>query len=325
MKAGWETRQLIDLCDEFRDGNWIESKDQSQDGIRLVQTGNVGNGRFKNRAHKARYIDEETFGRLNCFEVLPGDCLISRLPDPVGRACEIPDTGKKMITAVDCSIVRVNNAKILRDYFIYFSQSKDYLKTIDDLCSGTTRKRISRKNLGKVGIPLPSLEEQKRIVAVLDAAFEGLDRARAHCEANLQNARDLFESGLVDAFANLKDAPLQPLSKCGEIISGNNFSSKDFSPSNEIHSIKITNVGIKKFVETHNAKLPSSFVESFCKYSVPAGSIVIALTRTIISDGLKIAIVPDQFEGALLNQRVAAIKFMNSDNIRDYIYLYLCT
>ena len=200
MKAGWTNESLIELCDEFTDGNWVESKDQSLEGIRLVQTGNVGVGKFKDRRDKARFINQKTFDRLKCFEVLPGDCLVSRLPDPVGRACEIPDTGDKMITAVDCSIVRTNQSKLLRDYFIYYSQSKEYLSDVESVCSGTTRKRISRKNLGKIQLPVPPLEEQKRIVAILDEAFEGLDRARAHTEANLQNAKELFESATLDAF-----------------------------------------------------------------------------------------------------------------------------
>ena len=37
----------------------------------------------------------------------------------------------------------------------------------------------------KYSRPTPPLEEQKRIVAVLDQAFAALDRARAHAEANL--------------------------------------------------------------------------------------------------------------------------------------------
>jgi type I restriction enzyme S subunit len=41
-------------------------------------------------------------------------------------------------------------------------------------------------------IPLPTLKEQKRIVAVLDQAFAALDRARAHAEANLADAQELF-------------------------------------------------------------------------------------------------------------------------------------
>ena len=53
-----------------------------------------------------------------------------------------------------------------------------------------------------IRIPLPPLEEQRRIVAVLDEAFEGLDRARVHAQANLQDSRELFESYLTDLFTH---------------------------------------------------------------------------------------------------------------------------
>ncbi len=105
MRKGWQTRPLADLCEVFADGDWVESKDQSSDGIRLIQTGNVGEGIFKDRIEKARYISEDTFKRLRCTEIVEGDCLISRLPYPVGRSCILPDTVEQMITAVDCTIV----------------------------------------------------------------------------------------------------------------------------------------------------------------------------------------------------------------------------
>jgi len=102
----------------------------------------------KDRAEKARYISEATFKRLRCTEIFAGDCLISRLPDPVGRSCILPDTGEKMITAVDCTIVRFNQKQLLPEFFNYFSRSLDYLKAVDSVTSGTTRNRISRSNLG---------------------------------------------------------------------------------------------------------------------------------------------------------------------------------
>ena len=61
MKFGWSIKPLGELCDFFADGDWIESKDQSTEGIRLIQTGNIGEGEFKDRSEKARYISEETF------------------------------------------------------------------------------------------------------------------------------------------------------------------------------------------------------------------------------------------------------------------------
>ena len=99
-----------------------------------------------------------------------------------------------MITAVDCTILRTDNRVLVPEFFEYYSQSKRYLADIDALCTGATRRRISRKNLGTVEIPLPPLPEQKRIVAILDEAFQGIDRAVANTEKNLANARELFES-----------------------------------------------------------------------------------------------------------------------------------
>ena len=200
MKKGWQTKPLADLCEVFADGDWIESKDQSPEGIRLIQTGNVGEGVFKDRGEKARYISEATFKRLRCTEILEGDCLISRLPDPAGRSCLLPDTGERMITAVDCTIVRFNRKQAFPEFFNYYSQSCDYLSAVDGETTGTTRKRISRSKLAQTLIPVPPLPEQQRIVGILDEAFEGIATAKANAEKNLQNARAFFESHLESVF-----------------------------------------------------------------------------------------------------------------------------
>ena len=104
LPTGWKISSLAKLSSIFTDGNWIEMKDEVPAGTRLVQTEYVGTGDFKDRREKARSIDNETFERLKCFEVFPNDIPISRLPDPVSCACKIPDTGERMVTAIDCSM-----------------------------------------------------------------------------------------------------------------------------------------------------------------------------------------------------------------------------
>nr|WP_280635678.1 restriction endonuclease subunit S [Erythrobacter sp. A6_0] len=131
--------------------------------------------------------------------------MVSRLPDPVGRACLVPETGDRMITAVDCTIVRPDVGTLDREFLVYYTQSKTYQRDIEGRCTGTTRKRISRKNLGLIPIPLPPLEEQKRIVAVLDQAFSALDRARANAEANLADADGMVQIEIDRAFAELAE------------------------------------------------------------------------------------------------------------------------
>jgi type I restriction enzyme S subunit len=196
----WVRKKITDLSTVFEDGDWVESKDQSSDGIRLIQTGNVGNGIFKDRGEKARYISEATFRRLRCTEIFEGDCLVSRLPDPVGRACILPNTGEKMITAVDCTIIRFDNKQITPNWFLYYSLSNEYQNEIQKQVTGATRQRISRKNLGLISVPVAPLPEQQRIVSILNECFAAIDKARANADQNLRNSKELFESYLQGVF-----------------------------------------------------------------------------------------------------------------------------
>ena len=119
LQNGWIWGRIKDVYNYIGDGDWIESKDQSTSGIRLLQTGNIGFGSFKDKKDNYHYINEETFIKLNCNEIFPGDILISRLPEPVGRSCIIPEIPTRLITAVDCTILRLNNRILMDNYFIY--------------------------------------------------------------------------------------------------------------------------------------------------------------------------------------------------------------
>jgi len=234
MREEWDCKPLSDLCEVFTDGDWVESKDQSPEGIRLIQTGNIGEGFFRNRSEKARYISLATFDRLRCTEIIEGDCLVSRLPDPVGRACVLPATGERMITAVDCTIIRFKRGTLIPKYFVYYSQSPEYLRAVSSECTGTTRNRISRNNLGLTPIPVPPLPEQKRIVALLDEAFAGLATAKANAERNLQNARMIFESHLQSVFSSPDEGWIETtLGEACEMYQPKTIGLKDLVPGGQ--------------------------------------------------------------------------------------------
>jgi type I restriction enzyme S subunit len=322
VKAGWELKTLGESCRVFTDGNWIETKDQSTEGIRLVQTGNVGLGVFKDRRDKARFISENTFRDLKCFEVLPGDCLISRLPEPVGRACEIPETDDRMITAVDCSIVRTDPQKMDRNYFIYFSQSRAYLNEVDSLCSGTTRRRISRKNLGKIGIPLPPLEEQKRIVSILDETFEGLDRARENAEANLKSARELFEGFVGTKFntdaADAAGYRLAPLSKLAKLSYG--FTEKAVTEPIGPKFLRITDIkeGKVDWTSVPYCKIDDKLKP---KYLLKTGDIVFARTGATTGKSYLVEEVSD----AIYASYLIRLQMSSNDLSASYLSFYFQT
>lgn len=159
---------IREIATFISDGDWIESNDQSNYGIRLVQTGNIGNGEYLDKPDKAKYISEETCSRLNCTDVYEGDILISRLPDPIGRSCIVPQDIGRAITAVDCTILRVNHNIYNPQFFVYYTQTDLYKSRLSHYLTGTTRKRISRKNLENIVVPQYPKKEQDIIVNKLD-------------------------------------------------------------------------------------------------------------------------------------------------------------
>ena len=177
LANGWSWCRLNNVA-SLADGDWIESKDQAPTGFRLIQTGNIGKCVFLPHDERARYISQETFSNLNCTEIFPGDCLISRLPDPLGRSCIIPDLQERMITAVDCTITRPYKLGLSSLYFMYFTGTTIYNEYVEKNATGSTRKRISRANLDKVLIPLPPIAEQKRIVSQVEKLFSVLETMR---------------------------------------------------------------------------------------------------------------------------------------------------
>ncbi|MFM9597551.1 hypothetical protein ACKI1O_50540, partial [Streptomyces scabiei] len=76
------------------DGDWIESKDQDPEGdVRLIQLMDIGDGEFLDKSK--RYLNAEAAARLRCTFLEPGDVLIARMPDPLGRACVFPGVGQR--------------------------------------------------------------------------------------------------------------------------------------------------------------------------------------------------------------------------------------
>lgn len=214
--------KLSDMCIMFEDGDWIESKDQSDDGIRLLQTGNIGEGKFLEKEGKERFISRETFEKLKCKEVFSGDILISRLPEPVGRACLVPEKKQRMITAVDCTICRIDDKKIRRRYLCYYLQSANYYTQLKNSITGTTRKRISRKNLGNIEIKIPSDKKQEEVIKQLDLIVEIIDNKKK----KLQLLDTLVKSRFVELFGNpisnsygLPEATLPELGEFGRGVS----------------------------------------------------------------------------------------------------------
>lgn len=172
----------------FLDGDWIESDVIEDEGIRYYTTGNVGAGFFKEQGDG--YISEKTFCDLHCLKVYPGDLMISRLNEPIGRACIIPDSEKDeyFVVAVDNVILRPNNDYNKR-YLVYVMNSTGYAEHANLIARGATMHRISRSQLGQFFIPVPSYSEQVSIADYLDERCRRLDGIISDLEHQIETLK----------------------------------------------------------------------------------------------------------------------------------------
>jgi type I restriction enzyme S subunit len=191
LPPGWALATLPELVAGggfVADGDWVESKDQDPAGeIRLTQLADVGDGDFRDRSR--RFLTLERAHKLRCTFLAEGDLMIARMPDPLGRACVFPGSHRKCVTAVDVCIVRAGTSGVNNRWLMHFLNAPPFRTEVARLQSGTTRKRISKKNLCTLQIPVPGREEQDRIAVNLDSCLSRLDEAVAGLERVQRNLK----------------------------------------------------------------------------------------------------------------------------------------
>lgn len=100
--------------------------------------------------------------------------------------------------------------KSLDSRFLFYGINK-FLKDIEDVTGYTTVKHLSSKSILAIEMPVPPLEEQKRIVALLDATTARITALTACYEQARAHANDLFNSALRDELEGNPDWPVKTL------------------------------------------------------------------------------------------------------------------
>lgn len=202
-----------------------------------------------------------------------------------------------------------------------FHWFKSIANQIIEAGTGATVQGVKLPFIKALAFPLLPLEEQQRIVAVLDAAFEGLDRVRVHAEANLQNARDLFERELHAAIEALADQyGTTQLGSVRNFRNGFAFKSLLFKPRGEpvvrISNIQDGEVDEAKMVYTD----PSDYSEDLTRYQVQPDDLLIAMS------GATTGKVGFNTTGKVLLQNQRVGRFCPTDKLDlRFLYFFLDT
>lgn len=290
------------LCD----GDWIEKKNQDVRGkVRLIQLADIGDGEFKDKSSK--YITLETAERLHCTFLEKGDILIARLPEPLGRACIFPLEGA-YITAVDIAILRIKDISINPQYIMYLINSSTFRSQIKQYESGTTRKRISRKNLEKIEFSLPNLEIQNRIVARIEELFSKLDKAVDTLKTTKEQLAVYRQAVLKDAFSDFeKKDSIRNLTMV--VTSGSRGWAKYYSNSGAlfVRIGNLTHSGIDIDFRDIQHITPPDNAEGV-RTRLQPNDVLVSITADLGSIGF----VSEKVEEAYINQHIALVRFQNS-------------
>jgi len=210
IPAHWEIIKVKNLARNngslFIDGDWIESDVIQKTGVRYLTTGNIGPGKFKKQGNN--YISEETFHSMNCLKALPGDLAISRLNEPIGRACILPYDEPRYVVAVDIVILRPDS-KYDKQYISYCMNTVGYSENAAIMSRGTTMKRISRGGLGNFSIPITSYSEQKLISNFLNQKTSEIDTLIEDKEKLIQLLEEKRQAIITEAVTKGLDPDVQ--------------------------------------------------------------------------------------------------------------------
>ena len=170
----WKKIRLIDTTNKkikwsFTGGPFgsnLQSSDYTNDGIRVIQLQNIGDGVFNND-YKI-YTSEKKANELLSCNIYPNEILISKMGDPVGRACIVPEQEKRYVMCSDGIRLVVDEDKYSKDYIYYAINSEAFRLKIFKNSTGSTRRRIGLdilKNLEM--LILKEKEEQEKIAECL--------------------------------------------------------------------------------------------------------------------------------------------------------------
>ena len=160
--------KMIDICEKIGSGATPRGGKEAycDEGVSLVKSQNVLDFAFSRDG--LAHINGVQAQKLNNVEVREGDVLLNITGDSVARACMMDADFLPARVNQHVAIVRGKENKVINSFILYFLQwQKGYLLQLAS--AGATRNALTKGMIEQLEINLPSMNEQKKIVAVLDS------------------------------------------------------------------------------------------------------------------------------------------------------------
>jgi len=228
MKKGWQTKTLGDVAEISAGNPAPQSESLFNDGrYPFFRTADAGRVRFGDIYKSADNLNEEGIRGLRRYPI--GTILFPKSGASTFLNHRVM-LGVEGCVSSHLATILADETQIKPRFLLYF------LSTVaaQDLIQDHAYPSLNLPTIAGIRIPAPPLSEQRRIIGILDRAFEGIGTAKANDEKNLQNARALFESHLQSVFTQRgKGWVEKPLSELCDIKHGFAFKSEFFTDSGD--------------------------------------------------------------------------------------------
>jgi type I restriction enzyme S subunit len=308
--TGWKTKELGELC-EFQRGLTYGKSDEVDVSVNVVlRANNVHLATHTLDLSDLRYISDSVSVPAN-KKVRRGSLLICTASGSKSHLGKVAYVDEDYGYAFGGFMGQLTPAAgVDGRYLFHVLTSPAYKAFIEALSDGLNINNLKFDDLRQFPVALPGIEEQRRIVAILDEAFEAIAIAKANAEKNLWNSRELFESALDAALLRHDNGYVEAtLGDEIELLAGYAFSSKGYTNAADgVRLLRGDNI-MQGYLRWDDAKAwPANDVGPYARFALREGDVVLAMDRPWVKAGLKRAQIGVDDLPCLQVQRTARLR-----------------
>ena len=190
--------EILKIFEFVRNGASIK-QDSNKRGLPITRIETIWNETIDSSRFGFADIQENDIGKYEKYLLEEGDILMTHINSPkhLGKCAMYSNEPPKLIHGMNLLCLRSNKKISFPKYLKYYFNSKFFKSQLPKISNQSVNQAsFSAGNLKKLKIPLPSLPEQKKIAAILDAA----DEYRQKTKALIAKYDDLAQSLFLDMF-----------------------------------------------------------------------------------------------------------------------------
>jgi type I restriction enzyme S subunit len=205
MREDWIEVELGELTENPKNdivdgpfGSNLKSDEYVDSGIPVFKIQNIKANRFVDK--NIHYVTPQKSEELKRHTFKKGDLIITKLGDPLGLCCKVPEKYEFGVIVADLIRFRSSDRIVFDNYLIYGINSILIQKQFKEITKGTTRPRVNLTIVRSLKFPLAPLPEQRAIAAKIEQLFSELDNGIANLKAAKSKLEIYHQAILKQAF-----------------------------------------------------------------------------------------------------------------------------